>query len=370
MLDEKQKGKLIKTLENYSSSIIKIDDLYSVVSKLIKISVVELKTVEYDTFFGIVKKLENEEILKPYGKNMNSMMLKSLSLKFKILNKVNKEEIISNEDKLFLYSLNQRINTSFYFKNFQELKNDRDNLVKLSNFLDTLNKDTPYVSINERSYELFGYEKALSGAGITSSLLQRTKINLDDIHCFDTYTPLQCHMMYGFYKKEVRNILIVENLDTYWSFHRAMNDSILGDKIDMLVYGCGNKASGNFKFHRHYSITENDNIYYFGDIDPEGLSIYKRVKNANPNLNIMLSEKLYSLAIEIGIEKGIHDINNKNQSKIREDEVNQLLETLSEYTALKFKEIIFSGKYIPQEALNYRILLEKIKKEGEENVKK
>lgn len=365
MLNEKQKEKIIKTLGNHSSSIIKIEDIYNIVSKILKISVIELKTVEYDIFFKVVKELEKDEILKPYGKNMNSMMLKSLSLKFKILNRVKKEESISNEDKLFLYSLNSKINTSFYFKNFKELKNDKDNLIKLSNFLDNLNENTPYISMNERSYELFGYEKCLSGAGVTSSLLQRTKIELDTIHCFDTYTPLQCHMMHGFYKKKARNILIVENLDTYWSFHRAMNDSVLGDKIDMLVYGCGNKASGNFKFHRHYSITEDDNIYYFGDIDPEGLAIYKRVKSANPTLNIILSERLYNLAIQIGLEKGVYDINNKNQSKINEDEIDKLLETLNEYTALKFKKIILAGKYIPQEAVNYRVLVEKIKKEGE-----
>ena len=62
MLDEKQKEKIIKTLENHSSSIIKIEDIYNVVSKILKISVIELKTVEYDIFFKVVKELEKDEI--------------------------------------------------------------------------------------------------------------------------------------------------------------------------------------------------------------------------------------------------------------------------------------------------------------------
>lgn len=364
MLDNKQLKKMSAILEKYPSSVIKIEDVYDVVSKAIKISSVELKTIEYDRFYRVVKFLENEGILKPYGKGMNSMMLKSLPLKFKILNRENDKEVIDNDDKLFLYSLNSKINTSFYFKNIKALQEDKERLKILSLFLDNVNDDTSYISINERSYELFGYEKSLTGAGVSTSLLQRTKVKLDDICCFDTYTPLQCHIMYNFYKKESRKILIVENLDTYWSFHRAMNESVLGEKIDMLVYGCGNKASGNFKFHRHYSITDKDEIYYFGDIDPEGLSIYKRVKDANPKLNIKLSESLYGLAVEIGLNKGLHDINNKNQSKLEYDEIDELLKSLDKTLSLKIKEIIFAGKYIPQEAINYRILIEKIKERG------
>lgn len=361
MLNDKEKKKIKDLIHTHTSSILKLEDAYKIVSKVLRVDIVELKTIEYDLFYKIIRELEQENILKPYGKNTNAMMFKSVSLKFKIINYDKNEEELSQEDKHFLHSLSSKINTAFYFKNIKELEKDKDNLIKLSNFLNSINKNVPYISLNERSYELFGYEKCLSGAGVTSSLLQRTKITLEDINCFETYTPLQCHMMYNFYKKEERTILIVENLDTYWSFHRAMNESSLGDKIDMLVYGCGNKSAGNFRFHRHYSITHNDKIYYFGDIDPEGLAIFKRVKSSNPELNIILANELYKLAIEIGTIHGLQDIPNKNQTTLSREETSKLLDSLDEDTSIKFKDIIFDGKYIPQEAVNYRVLIENIK---------
>lgn len=362
MLNIREKEKIVKLILSHTSSIIKLEDMYKIISKVSKINVVDLKTVEYDFFYRIVREFEQNGLIKPYGKNNNSMMFKSVSLKFKIVDYVKKEEELSQEDKHFLHSLNSKINTSFYFKNIKELDKDRCNLIKLSNFLNSVNGEVPHISLNERSYELFGYEKCLSGAGVSASLLQRTKVKLEDINCFETYTPLQCHMMYSFYKKEERTILIVENLDTYWSFHRAMLETSLGDEIDMLVYGCGNKSAGNFKFHRHYSITSKDKIYYFGDVDPEGLAIFNRVKKANPELNIQLASKLYKLAIEIGTKNGIHDIHNENQTVLSIEEASELLVSLDEDIAKKFKEIIFNGKYIPQEAINYRVLLENTKR--------
>lgn len=358
MFTEKEKDRLKSYLANHTSSILKLEDAYVLISKALRISVVELKTVEYDLFYKVIKSLEEDNVIKPYGKGMNAMMLKSVALKFKIIDYKKKEESMSQEDKHFLHSLNSKINTFLYFKNKEILNKDRENLKKLSNFLNSLDDNVPYISLNERSYELFGYEKCLSGVEGKDSLLKNTKITLDDIHCFDTYTPLQCYIMHNFYKKDIRTVLIVENLDTYWSFHRAMNESPLGEYIDMLVYGGGNKSSGNFKFHRHYSITSHDNIYYFGDVDPEGLAIYQRVKKANPKLNIKLAKNLYKLAIKVGMKKGLYNIHNDNQTKLDEEEIDELLKSLDEKTAQDFKNILLNGKYIPQEALNYRVLLE------------
>ena len=360
MLSEKEIKRLENYLFNHKSSILKLEDAYNVVSKVSKINSVELKTIEYDFFYKVIKLLEKNNVIKPYGKDANGMMLKSLPLKFKIVGYKKAENVTSQEDKLFLHSLNPKINTSYYFKKAGELKRDKENLKKLSNFLDSLDDNTAYISLNERSYELFGYEKCLSGVNGKNSLFQNTKITLDDIRCFETYTPLQCYIMPNFYSKEIKTVLIVENLDTYWSFHRAMNESCLGKYIDMLVYGCGNKSTGNFKFYKHYSITSDDNIYYFGDIDPEGLAIYRRVKEANPELNIKLAEELYEATIKMGLKKGLYDIHNENQTKLDEETIDTLLKSLDRKTFQEFKNILLSGKYIPQEALNYRVLLEMI----------
>lgn len=361
--------KIEKDISKILKKTISIDDLYEIISKTYKINISDLKTTEYTLFYSIIKKLEQKEIIKKYGKDSNGRRVNPLNLKYRLINNVEKDLILSSEAKQLLYSLNKNIDTSYYFKNIDELEKDKNKLIILSDFLDSINENTHYISVNERSYELFGYEKALKGAKESvgskkeSNILQRTKLDIDKLNCFETYTPLQCYILPNFYKKESRSILIVENLDTYWSFHRALNDTTLGDDLDMLVYGGGNKVAGNFQFHRHYSISENDNILYFGDIDPAGLVIYKNIQRFNKNLNIKLAKDLYKLALEIGINKGVQNIKNRNQTFLEESLIEEILSQLDIESAKKFKDIIYNDKYIPQEVLNYRILVEKYKKE-------
>lgn len=344
-------------LKYYNKSTISISDLYEIVAINTGISKKDLCSIEYATFHDIVLSLITTGAVSKRGKGSNSRGNMSLSNNYNNLMK-EKKKILSEDDKLFLHGLNSNMDVTSYFKNVDKFNEDKEKLKKLSDFLNNDAHNAPYICINERSYELFGYEKELVNGN--SGLLKRVKVTLDNLKCIESYTPIQCYILKNFYTKERRTILIIENCDTYRSFLLAAKDTILGDLIDMIIFGGGNKITGNFKQHTMYSITNMDRIYYFGDIDPEGLHIFKRVKYANKELNIQLSNELYKLAIKIGKEKGINDINNKNQSMPSEEEVNHLLSDLEDDVAKDFKDIIYSGKYIPQEAVNYNTLLTQI----------
>lgn len=349
--------KIREHLRTYNKSTISIDELYTVVSKNTGIDKDDLCSIEYAIFYRVVIVLLNESVISKRGKDSNSRGNMSLHINYNNLMK-EKKKALSEEDKLFLHSLNSKIEVKNYFNNLDNLNEDREKLKILSDFLTNEVHNTPYIGINERSYELFGYEKELKNG--SKGLLKRVKTSLEDLKCIEAYTPIQCHILKNFYTKESRTILIIENCDTYRSFLLAAKDTVLGEELDMIIFGGGNKITGNFKQHTMYSIDNNDNIYYFGDIDPEGINIFKRVKEANKELNIRLSNKLYKLAIQIGKEKGIHNINNDNQNIPSEEEVNELLTDLEESVANDIKNIIYNGKYIPQEAVNYNTLLKMV----------
>lgn len=360
-----------KSLSELNRVILPLDYIYEAVSKVIDIPSKELKSVSYDVFYEIVKALVDDGYIRNYGKEINNRGYKSLYKKYKLLDVNSEKEMLSEEDKIFLHSLNKKINTDIYFKNEEMLKEDREKLIILNDFLNNVTSDTPYMAINERSYELFGYEKELTGYKEKDlngkrryiGLLSRVKVSLESLHCYEKVNPLQCCMGPGFYSKVSRNILIIENQDTYISFVRALFDTGLWSYLDMIVYGEGNAITGNFKNYSFYSISDKDNIYYFGDIDPEGLSIFKRMKKIYKDLNIKLEKKLYRLAIDIAMKKGIRDINNENQRLPEMDEIDDLLSDLDKDVAISFKEIILGGKYVPQEAVNYKVLVGEIKQE-------
>lgn len=362
---------VVEGLLALNRKIFPLEKIYEVVSDVRNIPVNELKSISYDIFYDVMKGLVAEGYLKKHSKDTNSRGYKSLYKQYKLLNVEVEKNTLSEEDKIFLHSLNRNIDVNIYFKNEDKLEQDREKLIILSDFLDNVCSDTPYISINERSYELFGYEKELTGYKEKDlngkrkyiGLLSRVKVSLDSLHCFEKSSPLTHSTGSEFHKKKSRKILIIENQDTYDSFVRVLYGTKLCSHLDMVIYGKGNAITGDLKNHTNYTISENDVLYYFGDIDPEGISIYKRLKKIYKNLNFKLEKNLYKLAINIASEKGIRDINNQNQRFPEDDEIDDLLSDLDVDVAKKFKEIIMSGKYVPQEAVNYNILVNLIEKE-------
>ena len=62
-------------------------------------------------------------LLSSYGKSNNSKFGKTLFLKYRINRKGEDSKDLSEEDKAFIYSLNEKIDTSHYFSTFFNIFN-------------------------------------------------------------------------------------------------------------------------------------------------------------------------------------------------------------------------------------------------------
>ncbi len=131
--------------------------------------------------------------------------------------------------------------------------------------------------VNERSLQLFGYEKALKNAHKVG--LFGGRITLEDLDCYRVPEPLQGVRWPN--KPVNAPILIVENSTTFYSAWKA-ND--IYPMYSVIVFGRGKMIKGaelatdSLEEIRHESakrskVTKLPELHYFGDLDPEGVEI-------------------------------------------------------------------------------------------------
>lgn len=338
------KGEL---LSNKKKTVYTIDDLYAVVSRIYKKQVVDLQNVYYMDFYKIINELENSGIIKRSGKDKTSIN-PALFKKYKVF----REKIIfTEEEKINMAKLN-KVNLGYYSKRVDEFREDYDIIVALNNLL----RDTTRyreITLNEISYIIFGYEKAMSEDEV-SVVMKKLGIKEEELGCRMKNEPLLNTIFKGFYEKDSRNILIVENLETYWSLNRVLRE--MPNDIDMLIWGKGCSIEYNFRGTILYGINENDRIFYFGDIDLSGVDIFLRLKSNFKDFSIMPSTSLYKNLLRIGAKRGIKKSRSQKQIDIEEDRLNIFLNAFSSEVRDKLKAIIKNREYIPQEALNYNEL--------------
>ena len=256
------------------------------------------------------------------------------------------------------YKIHTSINTSYYHKHPKKYRNDRENILKLSDYLtnckDCLATDE---TINERSFEIFCREKFLDREG-GIELISHLGLSAEKLNFYGTSEPMS---YYSHQKQTPQNFLIIENKDTFYSMRKHMitgKDKILGLKVGTLIYGGGKGIYKSFDDFVNtvepYFGDEDNKIYYFGDLDYEGILIYETLAGKYKNIvNICLFtdayEKMLQKAEVIGTEKlpDTKDGQNRNIG-------NDFLEYFSLDIQRKIMKILDGGKYIPQEILNQR----------------
>ncbi|WP_010200219.1 Wadjet anti-phage system protein JetD domain-containing protein [Bacillus sp. m3-13] len=229
----------------------------------------------YRNFGQSILELESEGIIKKIKSSKKYNANTSLFNKYQIIER--KEEIDNELITTLFTEFHPSINTTIYFKNNNKLEEDIPLIKQISSFLNNKNERTEWISLNERSYELFGDEKFLA-SNDGQKLLKDIAITTEDLCSFQTYEPF---FYYRKPNKQVENILIIENKDTFFSLKRLMLEGITawdGKNISLLIYGEGGKITKSIEFMEELDINRNIPIYYYGDLDPEGISIYYRTK--------------------------------------------------------------------------------------------
>ena len=158
--------------------------------------------------------------------------------------------------------------------------------------------------------------------------------------------------------KSTNSVLIIENKDTWFTIRKILleeNKTILGLDIGLLIYGEGKKVISSIEYlqDKDFSFLNEPLLYYWGDLDFEGINIfYSLVKKVDV--------KLFANAYEVMLRE-VNDINNLMEMSDDQNETKDLEPFLASFTDCnkkKIKEILKSNKYIPQEIVNYRILME------------
>ncbi|MBP3915470.1 Wadjet anti-phage system protein JetD domain-containing protein [Clostridium sp.] len=307
-----------------------------------------IRTENYDYFYNIMQECINRGFLiEKKSVKYNTNPFKPLKLKY---DKYQEEKaVLGDDEKAFLHSLNSKIDTSYYLKKPEELSGDKERLSSLNDFLNN-SQIHSYISVKERSYQLFKDEKLIQN----TNFLSKVKLTYDELKTLENPQPLLCFMKKSFYKTGQKNILIIENLDTFWSFQRFIFVDESFEKIDMLIFGSGYNITNNNYDFSYYNISTNDNIYYFGDLDSEGLRIYQLFKSKFVNYNIKLALCFYQYLIE-QIDNSTRQMDNQKSADIERlfrEESPYIKEEMLE----QFKEVIEKRLFIPQEALNLEVL--------------
>lgn len=251
------------------------------------------------------------------------------------------------------YQLHPMISVDYYLSHLECYAKDREFVLKLDQYLRTGQDMLSYPeSVNERSFEIWNREKFLAEQG--KAVLKRCGLNTCDLNIYGTSEPLA---YYSHTRKTPQNLLILENKDTFYSMRRHLLEGkgrIFGEDISTLIYGGGKRifrSFEDFNFCVEPYMTECGNsIYYFGDLDYEGIGIYENFAQLfrgrweiQPFLPAYLM--MFRKAGRAGNLPKTKEKQNRNISGC-------FFSYFSEEQNRKMKEILEKEEYIPQEILN------------------
>lgn len=265
------------------------------------------------------------------------------------------EEAIDISEEL-KYKIHPLLNTAYYQKHPKRYQQEKKEILLLSDYL-TKHKsclNTPE-TINERSFEIFRREKFLDREG-GMDLLSRLNISAEDLNFYRTSEPMS---YYSHQKNAPQNFLIIENKDAFYSMRRYLisgNEKILGLRIGTLIYGGGKGIYKTFEDYvcsvEPYFANKNNRVYYFGDLDYEGILIYeilaeKYKDSIKLDLFVQGYERMLAKAEIFGIE-ALPDTKEGQNRNIG----NKFFSFFQKDIQEKITKVLESGKYIPQEIIN------------------
>lgn len=236
------------------------------------------KTESYEAQCRYIKKLTDARKIKPVKSSKTNGKRPALYQKYWLLEEQKDYRLLEEELK---YHIVPSLSVDYYLTHLAAYETDRPWVLCLNNYLKERGGNlAPSISVNERSFEIWGDEKFLA-RGRGSQILKRCGLPLSFFHVYRTTEPLA---YYSHTKKTPQNLLIIENKDTFYSMRRHMsagNEELLGEKIGTLIYGAGKgifRAFEDFGLCVEPYMTKEENVlYYFGDLDYEGIGIYENL---------------------------------------------------------------------------------------------
>lgn len=289
------------------------------------------------------------ESVKASGKNGRRP---SLYLKYRILKPESDYASTLEEIKL----LHPKFNHSKYAKHPQMYVKYKTEINLLSKFLwENENRLNEPMSINERSFQIWGMEKLLKEKSSIKSIFQYNDWDIAALNYYETPEPF---FEYNFSNEQEMNILIIENKDTWFSLRKIMREDGLNHLFrdyHVLLYGEGKKIISRNNRLQEYDQLLNGSMntyYYFGDLDYEGIEIFQTLLSNNQNLSINLCTELYSLMLQEAKKFKLP----KTKSGQKKTDIHGFFKNFKEVEIQEMNHILEQGFYIPQEIVNYPLL--------------
>lgn len=310
-----------------------------------------LKTYDYLKYVDLVNTMVQQNIIAPVESSGLNGRRPALYKKYRVLPEKEDYSDIINEIK----ALSSHLDISYYLSNAKVYKQHRQYIKQLSSFLNNHYRelDTP-ASINERSYQIFGEEKFLKENPLSTAILKNTGIDIEVLNIYNTPEPFFYFNM-GDYTS---SIIILENKDTWYTLKKVLKEGkneFHSYKFETLVYGEGWKIVESFSYlYEEEMKTYRDiqDIFYFGDLDYEGISIYSKLKAKYPIVKLFYP--FYKDMLKLCDVARLKSMKQNQIKKYSEFDFGDFLNYFTEQEQEKIKEILVEGKYIPQEILNYK----------------
>lgn len=342
--------------------LIIIKSVYDIGKKIITVSQLQnhFKIENYLQFVEVVRlQVAKGTLTEVKGSKLNGME-PPLYNKYRVNSK---EEDLSNLEEEINYSFPLNFSRDYYGKNLKKYEVDREHIKKLiSYFRSSKGELSVLMSINERSFKIWGLEKFLK-EGSGQSILKNLGLSLEDLNIYATPEPF---VYFSSNKNKSQRVLIIENKDTWYTMRKLMIEGqqyFLGEAIDTIIYGCGKnieKSLEEYEFTVEEYLLAPSKLLYWGDIDFEGIGIYERLKRRyGETFEIKLFKNAYRAMVDLG-EKRILPPTSDKQNKNIED---VFLKEMEPYS-YKILQILNQGVYIPQEIISYYELREESKFRG------
>ncbi len=342
---------LKNNLQLYEKTNISLHELYEFIKNKDRKFWEDLHHPEgYRDFVISIKSLIADNMLEEIKSSPWNGQNPPLKKKYKVIKSIKEDKEITKE----ILTLVHPIDMKYYLHHQEEYREDREYILIINEFFKKI--PVEMISVNERSYELFNDEKFLKNSSEKRTkgekILKNLCLTCENLYCYTTQEPFFCFINKN--HKDEKNILIIENKDTFWSFKNLIFDMESTLDIYMIIYGEGNKITSSFQFVTHYNLTEKDKYIYYGDLDAEGINIFLSLREKFPAYNIEPFIEGYIYLINTAEKSNLPKI--KHNQKIKEENIITFYNYFETSCQEKIKEIIRNNLYVPQEAFSFASL--------------
>lgn len=324
---------LKETLFAYSNTYITLDQLEA-----------RSNAKTYEQFANEILQLEKEGIISTVKSAGQNGKVPSLAYKYKVQKGKLRQTFHQQIERIRL-RLHPAINLDhFYNTSPQEWNEQLPFIMKISDYLQTNGFPNEEVPAPERSLTLVGDEKWVQEKG-GASLLERLGI-WNELKIVPVHDPLSFAINPDTVSNENHLHFIVENKTTF----DGLLSELIHTPFTTLIYGQGYKITKTIEhFSRQLPLSGEHTIYYFGDIDWEGIKIWHLL---NEKIRVIPAIPFYEAAL------AKQAIPLKKKQKPNEEANRAFFIKFHEKTATNMLAILKNNEYLPQEVLSSQELKE------------